>query len=216
MEVLPKAKAAAAKAIELNDALAEAHASLGKIKLGYDWDWPGAERELRRAVELNPNLAEAHDGYGSYFLTLGQADKAIQEISLLQRLDPLVPSSFFGVPWGLFLSRHYEKAIEAAQKIGDHRTIAVSMAELGRSEEAVAAADRALQSVRSPVILAQIASAYALAGKKDKARSMLGEIEAKARERYVCGFNVACVYALLGDKEKAFSWLDKAYLARSD
>jgi serine/threonine protein kinase len=216
LEVMPKAKAAAARAIELDEALAEAHASLGKIKLSFDWDWPGAERELHRAAELNPNLAQAHEGYVSYFVTLSRADEAVQEMALLQRIDPLSPSSFLGVPWSLFLSRRYEKAIEAGKKVGDERAIAVSMAELGRPEEAIAAADRALKSVRNPTIQAQVASAYALAGKKDKARAMLASIEAKARKRYVCGFNVACIYAPLGDKEAAFSWLDKAYLARSD
>ncbi len=216
LEVMPKAKAAAARAIELDDTLAEAHASLGKVKLSFDWDWSGAEREFRHAVELNPNLAQAHDGYVSYFVMLGRADEAVREADLLQRIDPVSPSSFLGVPWFLFLSRRYEKAIDAAKKIGDERTIAVSLAELGRSEEAIAAADLASKSVSNPTILAQVASAYAIAGRKDKARTMLRTIEAKARQRYICGFNVACVYAPLGDKEKAFSWLDKAYLARSD
>ncbi len=121
-----------------------------------------------------------------------------------------------GPPWLLLCARRYQAAIEAARKSGDDRVLAISLAELGRAEEANDAADRAVKSTQNPVILAQIASAYAIAGKSDKARAMLGSIEARASERYICGFNVAAVYAPLGDKEQAFSWLEKAYLARSD
>jgi len=216
LEVMPKAKAAAARAIELDDTLAEAHASLGVVKLRFDWDWPGAEREFRRALELNPNLPQAREGYAVYWMTLGKTDQAVQELDRFQRLDPLNPSSFLGVAWILFSSRRYEMAVDAAKKSGDDRTLALSLAMLGRTDVAIAAADRAVKSTHNPVILSQVAAAYAIAGKKDKAGSMLSEIEAKAHERYICGENVACVYASLGDKEKAFDWLEKAYLARSD
>src|SRR6516225_6316209 len=107
LEVMPKAKVAAARAIELDDTLAEAHASLGVVKLRFDWDWPGAEREFRRALELNPNLPEAREGYAVYWMTLGNTDQAVQELDRFQRLDPLNPSSFLGVAWILFNSRRY-------------------------------------------------------------------------------------------------------------
>jgi tetratricopeptide (TPR) repeat protein len=213
---MPKAKAAAARAIELDDSIAEAHASFGYVKLTFDWDWPGAEREFRRALELNPNLPRAHAGYAHYLLTLRRTDEAIQELDQVEKIDPLFPQSHMGLPWLLFTARRYQAAIEAARTIGDDRVLALSFAELGRPEEAIAAADRAVRSTRNPVILAQIASAYAMTGEKDRARAMLSVIEGQARERYVCGFNVACVYAPLGDKEQAFAWLEKAYLARSD
>ena len=216
LEVMPKAKVAAARAIELDDTLAEAHASLGVVKLRFDWDWPGAEREFRRALELNPNLPQAREGYAVYWMTLGNTDQAVQELDRYQRLDPLNPSSFLGVAWILFNSRRYEMAVDAAKKSGDDRTLALSLAMLGRTDVAIVAADRAVKSTHNPVILSQVAAAYAIAGKKDKAGSMLSEIEAKAHERYICGENVACVYASLGDKEKAFVWLERAYLARSD
>jgi tetratricopeptide (TPR) repeat protein len=119
--------------------------------------------------------------------------------------------------WFLFLARRYTESIAAAQRVGhDDHILALSYAELGQSEQALAAADRALKSTQSPVILSQVAAAYALAGRKDKARAMLPAIEGQARQRYVCGFNVACVYASLGDKESAFAWLEKAYHTRSD
>jgi TolB-like protein/Tfp pilus assembly protein PilF len=216
LEVMPKAKAAAARAIELDDTLAEAHASLGYVKLTFDWDWPGAEREFRRSLELNPNLPRAHAGYAHYLLALRRTDEAIQELDRVQKIDPLFPQSHMGLPWLLFNARRYQAAIEAAQTNGDDRVRALSLAELGRPEEAIAAADRAVRSTQNTIILAQVASAYAMAGEQEKARAMLGAIEAQARQRYICGFNVACVYAPLGGKERAFAWLEKAYLARSD
>jgi TolB-like protein/Flp pilus assembly protein TadD len=216
LEAMPKAKAAAARAIELDDSLAEAHASLGYVKLNFDWDWLGAEREFRRALELNPNLPRAHAGYAHYLLTLRRTEEAIQELHHAEILDPLLPESHVNLPYLLFNGRRYGEAIEAAQRGKDDRVLALSYAELGRPMEAIAAADRALKSAHNPVIVAQIASSYALSGKKDTARAMLSGIEAQAKKRYICGFNVACVYATLGDTEQAFAWLEKAYLARSD
>jgi len=168
LEVMPKAKAAAARAIELDDTLAEAHASLGYVKLTFDWDWPGAEREFRRSLELNPNSPRAHAGYAHYLLTLGRTDEAIQELDRVQKIDPLFPQSHMGLPWLLFTSRRYQAAIEAAQTNGDDRVVALAYAELGRPQEALAAADRGVRSTPNPIILAQIASAYAIAGKQEK------------------------------------------------
>ena len=216
LEVMPKAKAAAARAIELDDDLAEAHASFGYVKLNFDWDWPGAEREFRRALELNPNLPRAHTGYAHYLLTLRRMDEAIQELQRAETIDPLVPESQVSMPFLLFNARRYDEAIAAGRRVKRDWVVALSYAQLGRREEAIATADRALKGAPNPVIRAELASVYALAGKKDAAGAMLSAIEAQAKERYVCGFTVACVYASLGDKEQAFTWLEKAYLARSD
>jgi TolB-like protein/methylphosphotriester-DNA--protein-cysteine methyltransferase len=216
LEVMPKAKAAAVRALELDETLAEAHASLGNVKVTFDWDWSGAEREFRRALELNPNLPQAHAGYARYFLALRRMGEAIQEIDRMQELDPLFPQSHMAMPLLLFQARRYENAVQAARASGDDRALALSLAELGRKEEAAAAADRAVRLEQNPMVLAQVASAYALAGKSPTARAMLTTIEAQARERYICGYNVACIYATLGDKERAFSWLEKGYRARSD
>jgi TolB-like protein/Tfp pilus assembly protein PilF len=216
LEVMPKSKKAAARAIELDDTLAAAHASLGYVKLEFDWDWPGAEREFRRALELNPNEARALSGYAQYCLTLGRIDEAIENQRRALAVDPLVSALQVDRSYMLFNGRRYERAIEAAKELGDDRIPALAYAELGRKQEAIAAADRAIKSARSPIHLAQIASVYAKAGKPGKARAMLSGLEAQVRQRYICGFNVACVYAALGDKEKAFAWLEKAYLARSD
>lgn len=218
LEVMPKAKAAAMKAIELDDTLAEAHASLGYVAQTFDWDWTSAEREFQRALELNPSSPRAHAGQAEYlFFVQRRPDEGIQEFQRAYQLDPLLPFSHGDLAWFLFLTRRYKEAIEAAERFGqDDHVLALSYAELGRRQEALAAAERAAQATKNPVILAQIAAAYALAGRKDKARAMVPGIEGQARERYVCGFNVACLYSVLGDKDRAFAWLDKAFLDRSD
>lgn len=216
LEVMPRAKSAAARALELDEGLAEAHASLGYVKLNFDWDWPGAEREFRRALDLNPSVPRGRAGYAHYLLTLRRTDEAIQELHRSETIDPLITESHVNLPYLLFNGRRYDEAIEAGRLGKDDRVVALSSAELGRKEEAIAAADRAMKSPQNPLILAQLASAYAMAGQKDKARAMLSGIEAQASKRYICGFNVACVYATLGDNEQAFAWLEKAYLARSD
>jgi TolB-like protein len=216
LEVMPKAKAAAEKAIELDDSLAEAHASLGYAKLTFDWDWSGAEREFRRALELNPNLASGHAGYAHYLLTLGRSQEAIQELGELKKVDPLFPQSHVGLPYTLWSLRLYEEAVEEARKQGDERVIALSRIEQGRTAEAVAAADRGMKSAHNPVILAQLAYVYARAGMKDKAQTILSGLEAQVKQRYVCGFNVACLYVGLDRRETAYAWLEKAYRDRSD
>jgi serine/threonine protein kinase/tetratricopeptide (TPR) repeat protein len=218
LEVMPKAKAAALKAIDLDDTVAEAHASLGYVALDFDWDWTSAEHEFRRALELNPSLARAHAGYAEYLLfKAGRSDEAIQELQRAYALDPLLPAAHGNLAWFSFLARRYPESIEAAQRVGHaDNVLALSYAELGQRDAALAAADRARGYTRIPAILSQIAAAYALAGRADKARAMLPGIEGSARERYVCGFNVACVYSALGDKEQAFAWLEKAYRDRSD
>ena len=216
LEVMPKAKTAATRAIELDDSLAEAHAALGYVKLTFDWDWPGAEREFRRALDLNANLAGAHAGYAHYLLTLGRSEDALRELDSLRSVDPLFPQSHVGLPYTLWNLRRYEEAIEAARKDGDERVIALSRIEQGRTEEAVAAADSAAKVARNPVILAQLAYVYARAGMKEKARAMLSGLDAQAKQRYVCGFNMACLYLGLGEKAKTYAWLEQAYRDRSD
>jgi len=216
LEVMPKAKAAAVKAIALDDSLAEAHAWLGYVKLTFDWDWVGAEQEFKRALELNPNLASGHAGYAHYLLTLGRSQQAIQELTELKNVDPLFPQSHVGLPYTLWNLRLYEEAIEAARNENDERVIALALIEQDKNEEAIAAADRGMKVARNPVILAQLAYVYARAGMKDKARTILRGLEAQVKQRYVCGFNVACLYVRLDEKEQAYTWLEKAYRDRSD
>lgn len=218
LEVLPKAKAAAARAIELDDTLADAHVSLAYVALTFDWDWARAEHEFQTALALNPSLPRAHAGYAEYLLfRQHRTDEAVQELQRAYALDPLLPIGHGDFAWLSFLARRYKESVEIAIRVGnDDSVLALSYAELGQADLALAAAERTANATRNPVLLARAAGAFALAGRPDKARALLPEIEGQAQNRYVCGFNVACIYVALGDKEQAFSWLDKAYLARSD
>jgi TolB-like protein/Flp pilus assembly protein TadD len=220
LEVMPKAKAAAAKAIELDDSLAEAHTSLAFIKLYFDWDWPGAEREFRRALQLNPDLPRAHFGYAHYLLTLGRGEDALQETQRAQALDPPFPGahldSHINFPGLLLQLRRYAEAAEVARQRSDFTALALALAKLGKREEAIAAVDRVADSTRTPIQLAELATACAWAGRKDKAQKLLNAALQAGRTQYTCGTNMAFAYAALGDKEKALAWLGKAFRDRSD
>ena len=216
--VMPKARAAALKAIELDDSLAEAHASLGLIRLVFDWDWSGAEQELRRALELNPNSPLAHVDYARYLLLVPhRVNEAIQTCRRAYVLDPAVPAEHNDLVAFLFFARAYQQAIdEAAKELEDNSPfLALAYAELGRRDEALAVARRAEASAKVPSTVAQTASAYALAGDKQRARVLLGQLVAQANQRYLCGMNVAAVYSVLGDKDDAMAWLQKGYRDRS-
>ncbi|HEU5234191.1 MAG TPA: winged helix-turn-helix domain-containing protein [Terriglobales bacterium] len=215
---MPKAKAAALKAIELDDSLAEAHSELGLVKLVYEWDWRGAEQELRRALELNPNSSLAHMHYGRYLLFVPhRTDEAIQNCQRAYDLDPAVPAELDDFVGILYFARRYTDAInEAAKELEDNSPLlAMSYAELGHREQAQAVAARVEASTKNPTMLAQAAAAYAVAGNKKRAYALLEEIVAQANQNYVCGMNVAAVYSTLGDKDQAMAWLEKAYRDRS-
>jgi tetratricopeptide (TPR) repeat protein len=216
--VMPKAKAAALKAIELDDSLAEAHSSLGFIKLDFDWDWPGAEQELRRSLELNPNSPLAYAHYANYLLLVPhRVNEAIQNCRRAYELNPRVPAQFLDLVTFLFFSRAYQAAIdEAAKELEDNSPfLALAYAELGRRDEALAVAGRAEAAAQVPAMVAQTATAYAMAGDKQKAQMLLGQLLAQGKQHYLCGMNMAAVYSVLGDKDSAMTWLEKGYRDRS-
>jgi tetratricopeptide (TPR) repeat protein len=214
---MPKAKAAALKAIALDDTVAEAHASLGQIAFFYDWDAHRAEQEFRKALALNPSLPQAHSGLAEYLLLAGgRPDEAIAELKRAYALDPLLPLSHGSLASFLFMARRYPESLAAAQQVGDDWGQALAYAETGQRARAVAAIDRFTRANLNPVSLAEAATVYAMAGRKERSRKLLGQVEELATKRYVCGYNVACVYAALGDKDQAIAWLNRALLSRSD
>lgn len=218
LAVMPQARAAASKAVEVDDSLSDAHAVLGFIELYFDWDWKGAEKEFRRALELNPNQPSAHAGYAGYLLTLGHADEAQRELQRAQELNPLLPVPHGDPSWFSYEMRQYGQAVAAAQRGGskDDWVLALSYAELGRAEEASSVAERVLEAESNPLTLSQMAVVYARVGQKQKARRLADEAEQKAAQRYVCGVNLGGAYAVIGDNEKALAWLERAYRDRSD
>jgi tetratricopeptide (TPR) repeat protein len=224
MDAMPKAKASAVKAIELDETLAEPHASLGTLKLFYEWDWPGAGKEFRRAMELNPSLVEAHLGYATYLSTLGRFDDALAEDRLAVSLDPASPRARAAALSHTYLAHRFDqaidecrKAIELAPNLGTaHAILGLALSFEGRFSDAISEAENGARLSGSPSHLAIVGYVYAKAGKRKEARKVIERLIEQSKERYVCSFDVAGIFVGLGEPDEAFEWLDKAYNERSD
>jgi tetratricopeptide (TPR) repeat protein len=222
--VMPKAKAAAAKALALDPGLAEAHVSMGGVYMFYDFDWPAAEKELKRAIELAPNLADAHDFYALYLAAVGRHEQARAESKTAQELDPLSPLILVDSGWVHYLARDYDETIAINRKVLDMdpnywpalRDLGVAYEKVGRFPEAVAALEKARTIDPNPSILEMLGGAYAAWGKEDEARKILAEMTKRASVQYICPFEVATVHAALGDRKSTLQWLEKGYQERAD
>jgi serine/threonine protein kinase/TolB-like protein len=217
-EVYPRARAAALKALELDNTLADPHAALGMVIYDYDWDYPAAEREFQRALELNPHCANAHHWYGFLLLTMGRLDEAMAAIKRARQLDPLAPRINANVGLFLYLTRHYDEAIEEISKAmeldPDHaRTydyLEWAYLQKGMYREAVQAAQK-VASLRgeSPEWVSGLGRAYERGGIRAAKRLELERSEAPSSRGYPRGEDFARLYAFLGEKERAFEWLEK-------
>jgi TolB-like protein/DNA-binding winged helix-turn-helix (wHTH) protein/Tfp pilus assembly protein PilF len=216
-EAWPKAEAAVVKALAIDNRLAEAHEFLGLVKMFYDWDWPGAEREFKRALELKPELVRSGSYYYRLLEVMGKFDEAIAERKKADEIDPVFRGG--GLASILYRARRYDRAIEEYRKElerGPNRRGVVRMnlgvvyAQQGRYEEALAAAHEARAIVTQPRHLAQIGYVYAAAGKRDEAIKILEEVKALTGERYNLGTHIAAIYAALGNKDEALAWLKRA------
>ncbi len=221
-ERMPLAKAAALKALQLDDTLVEAHTTLARVLFVYDWDWPAAEKEFKRAIELNPRYAPAHQWYGGYLSAIGRFREADAEKKRALELEPLSLIVNFEVGLALYSSRNYDQAIDQFQKTLEldanfpppHTFLAAAYEQKGMFEEAITAFQRAMSVTQSPaktLAMAGLGHVYAVSGRKTEARKILAELQRLSEHSYVQATDVALVYAGLGDKDKAFAWLDKAY-----
>lgn len=223
-DVMPKAKQAAQRAIELDPNLASAHVSLAEVLLFYDWDWPAAEREFRRALELNPSLPEAHIGYAEYLSTLGRFDEALSRVRQAEILDPISAAGRHSALWIYYFSGRLRDAVEECKKTIElepdagvpYAVLALTYAYTGQRAEALQAAQRATQLADTPTVLSTTASALAHIGETRHARDLLSKALAQANQRYVCRYNVGAGYVQLGDTGQAFESLEQAFLQRSD
>lgn len=223
-EVMPKAMAAAIKAVELDETLAEAHVAVGAVKLYYEFDWTGAEKAFKRAIKLNPNLARVHYLYASCLSVMQRHEEAIEEITRALELDPLSPLIQADAAWIYYLARQYEQAVEQGLKAIElepnfwlaHTLLGLAYEKTGRFAQAIAALEKARQLDDSSTILEMLAGAYAVAGQINKAKEVLNELTESSKHRYVCPYEVATVYAGLEEVEPALRWLEKAYNERAD
>ncbi|HAF22559.1 MAG TPA: hypothetical protein DCK93_06535 [Blastocatellia bacterium] len=222
-EAAPQAKAAAMKALEIDDNLDDAHFVLATLKLGYDWDWSGAERELKRAIQINPNNAGAHAEYGTYLEALGRFDEAVAERERCRQLEPILPISIADVGYPLYYAGrydeallHYQKALEIDPNFSwGHLWIGQVYVQQGLYDKAFIEIRKAVELSGGNVRhIATLGHAYAVAGKRDEALKILDELQRPAAQKYVSPFFVALIYAGLGEKDQAFAWLEKAYQER--
>ena len=223
-EVYPVAKAAALKALELDDTLGEAHCSLGFFHLLFDWDFAAAERQYKRALELSPNYANAHDGYGFYLKATAQHEGALRECELAHQLDPLSLFTTLSIGWAHYFARRYadglaqgRKALELDPNFGfAYAHAGLCYAQLQRYDEAVAAARQAVKLAGgSPNFLAYLGYALGRAGQAREARQLLAQLERLGQRQYVSAYFPAMIYLGLGNRHEALTWLERACEERS-
>jgi TolB-like protein/DNA-binding winged helix-turn-helix (wHTH) protein/tetratricopeptide (TPR) repeat protein len=222
-EVMPRAKEAALRALELDPNLGSAHVLLADVSVFFDWNWPAGAAEYRRALEINPNLPGAQLGYASYLATLGRFDEAISRVQQAYLLDPLALENRDEALWIYYFSGRMPETVEQARKTIElepaaglpYAMLALAYARMGQRPETLRAAESAIRDANSPTVLTTTASALAQVGQSGQAKQVLGKALEQAKERYVCRFTVATAYADLGEKEKALESLEQGFLQRS-
>ncbi len=214
-----KAIAAAQRAVELDERLAEAHLALASLKRN-DWEWAAAEREFKRAIELNPNLARAHSGYSAYLSNLGQHEQAIAEINRARELDPLSLPLNTTVAYRFYYARRYEQALTRLQQTleldPNYPSAQISLGNIylaqSRLAEAIAAYEKAIKlGTDTTSVQISLGAAYAQVGERERAQAILRQLQTS--RIYVSPGELATLYAALGEREQALASLERAYVA---
>jgi TolB-like protein/DNA-binding winged helix-turn-helix (wHTH) protein len=223
-QAMPRAQAAAEKALELDSNLAEAHASLGLIAPFNDWNWADAERHYERAIELNPNYATAHHWYAEgYLMPVGRANEAIAEIRKAQALDPLSAVIATDLGKELYFVRRYDEALVELRRaleldpnfVSAHNWISDTLLEKRLYNDAIAELEKTKPFKEERVYIRQTAYLYARTGRRGEARAALAKSLQLSKGKQVSSGAVALTYAALGEKNESFHWLEKAYTDRS-
>jgi DNA-binding SARP family transcriptional activator len=221
----PQAKAAALKALELDETLAEAHTSLAFIKQSFEWDFAGATGEYQRAIALNPGYATARQWYGISLSAMGRHQEAIAKIELAQELDPLSLVINRDGGWVCYWARQYDRAIEHYRKTFDlephfyiaHYFLGEVYEQKGDYQKAIAEFRQTKShpewSVKVWTLLAH-ARASGLAGKRSAAEEKMAELQSLSKRHYVSPYLIAVIYSSFSEKDNAFEWLEKAFAER--
>lgn len=223
MEAYPRAEAAVARALTLDDSLAEVYVSLGALRTDAHWDWPGAEVAFRRALALDPNSAPAHHWYGDLLSLMSRHDEALAESRRARELDPLslIASTSLGIH--LFYARRYDEAAAQQQRTLElDPTFAPALRSLGGCWEQLQRYDEAIDCYRRAHALLPselsattlLAHTYAVSGREDEARRLLEELNAEAERRYVSRYRLAAIHLALGARERALDLLEEAHRGR--
>jgi DNA-binding winged helix-turn-helix (wHTH) protein/TolB-like protein len=224
-EANAKAKQFAQRALEIDDDLDQGHYTMGAVKLFYEWDWPGVERELKRAIELNPNYVEGRMLYVYYLISIGHIDEAIAEAKRCEEINPVSPFVSLNLADMLSLSRRYDEAIAQYQKTleldpyypGVRFSLSGAYLEKGMNEQAFGEVNKGLElcgcDKETSLILGYL---YARTGKRVQAETILNRLKKEmAKENQHDTMGMAYLYAALGDKDRAFDWLDQAFDERN-
>lgn len=220
-EYFPLSKAAATKALRLDDSLADAHTALAFVGFAHDWDWAASEREFRRAIELNPNYDEAHSGYALYMVARGRLDEAIRESQKALELAPFELTTQVNLGAIYACDRQYDRALETLRNVAelspqDPSSRSVMAEVYARKNQPELAQEQARSSLQlshnDDSMVASAAWVFAATGKKDDARRMLEQLKKSPNpDPYL----VAMAYSALGDKDAAFRLLDEAFAKRN-
>ncbi len=223
-ESMPKAKAAALRALEIDDSLAEAHTSLADVGLLYDWDWQTVEREFKRAIDLNPNYATAHQWYANYLAAMGRLGEALEQSKRALEINPLSLIINTNIGEIFRYARQYDQAIKRCQDTLElDQNFAESHVDLGKNYEQTGMYTEAISEISkavslsegNPIIVAALGHAYAISGRRGEAQKILDELKKKSKQRYVSSYEIAAICAGLDEKDQAFRWLEKAYAERA-
>jgi serine/threonine protein kinase/tetratricopeptide (TPR) repeat protein len=233
VDEMPKAKAAAQKAVDADPTLAEAYTSRAFVRLAYDWDWPGAQNDFQQALKLNPKYPTAHQWYASYLMQMGKFSLAKAEIEEAQKLDPLSPIISANNGLYSYYEHNYDDAI-AKYKVTlrsdpdfwvARHYLALAYVQKGMHQEAIAELRKLIKARESGPVpdkvveaeseaSASLGFAYGMAGKQAEARAIIDQLDALSKRRYVSPLYSAIVYAGLKENDKAIEYLNKAYEAR--
>jgi TolB-like protein/Flp pilus assembly protein TadD len=223
-DALARAKAAAQKAIELDNNLADPHASLAFIAETHEWDWATAQQEYKRAVQLNPGDARVHNWYAGYLMYVGRLDDGISEAKLARDLDPLSLPINNALAGRLLAAGHYDEALQQVQKTLEldpnfapaHQTLGWAYLRNGKREESIQEFQKALHlsGTDDPDLMLDLGFAYATTGNRREAGKILAKLKSLQERGLVPSGSVAILYGALGDSNEAFAWLQKAYEER--
>jgi TolB-like protein/DNA-binding winged helix-turn-helix (wHTH) protein/Tfp pilus assembly protein PilF len=225
LEVAPKAKAAAQRALALDQSLAEAHTSLATVRFNYDWDWPGAADGFRHAIDLNPSYATAYQRYSLYLTAMGRTQESLTQMNRARDLDPLSISTNFSLGWRLYMARQYDQAIEQLHNTLDmDPNFALPRMVLGQAYEQKSAYPQAIAELQkavavshdSPPMLGALGHALGASGNRAAAEQVLAKMNELSKKEYVSPFYFALVYAGLGETDQALDSLEKAVKDRSN
>jgi tetratricopeptide (TPR) repeat protein len=222
-EAFAQAAAAAARALELDPNLAEAHTALGGVRFTHNWDWEGAESEFRKALALGPNFADTYHWYSDFLSAMGRSDEALAAVRRAHALEPLSLTINMSIGTALFYARRYDDTI--AQQKGTLEfdpTFSPAWRNLGGAYEQKGLFDKAIESFRQAMALyptdlsakGLLIHAYAVSGQQDEARRLLAELVQQSSVRFVSPFSMATIHLGLGETDRAFEFLEKAIESR--